>query len=120
MRMQKIVVILMTVSLMSCTTAGVVATGIIGGVAAGYYVGKDERTLEEIADDVSITAAVKSKFVADKSVSALNINVDTFMGVVTLYGSTKSKAIESHAMQLAAQVKGVQKVVSKMTVLSES
>lgn len=113
-------VICVVLGLSGCTTAGVVAVGVVGGVATGYYVGKDERTLGEIADDVSATASIKSKFVADKDVSALNINVDTYKGVVTLYGSMDQKKTEKHAMQLASEVNGVVKVVSKITVLGST
>lgn len=110
-------IVCVVLGLSGCTTAGVVAVGVVGGTAAGYYVGKDERTLGEIADDVAITASVKTRFVGDKDVSALNINVDTYKGVVTLYGSMEQKQIEMHAMRLVSEVKGVKKVVSKITLV---
>ncbi|PCJ21965.1 MAG: hypothetical protein COB04_01965 [Gammaproteobacteria bacterium] len=110
-------VVFIAFGLSGCGTTGVIAVGALGGIAAGYYVGKDDRTIGQIADDISVTASIKTKFVGDKQVSALNINVDTYKGVVTLYGSMNKKTTEGHAMRLASEVGGVTKVISKITVV---
>lgn len=89
-----------------------------GGAAAGYYVGKDERSAKEILDDATITGAVKAKFIRDPEVSALDINVDTRSGVVTLYGSVSSASMEQRAIDLVQGVRGVKKIVSKLTIVS--
>ncbi len=91
-----------------------------GGAAAGYYVGKDQRSVGEILDDAGITAAINAKFVKDPNVSAFDINVDTRNGVVTLYGSVANTDIEDQAIYLAQQVKGVRKIISKLTVVQKS
>jgi len=88
-----------------------------GGAAAGYYVGQDERTMGGIVDDAGITMSIKSHMIKDKQVSALDINVDTRNGVVTLYGSVSSVEEELRAIALAKQVKGVRKIISKITVV---
>jgi len=70
----------------------------------------------EYASDSEITAAVKSKFVADSKVSALDIHVETTNGVVTLTGTTKSSAEKAEAIKVARQTSGVKRVVSKLTI----
>jgi len=65
--------------------------------------------------DAEITAAVKTKLLADKDVGGLKIDVDTSHGVVTLTGPVSTAAERSTALKLARQTKGVTKVVSKLT-----
>ena len=38
---------------------------VAGAAAAGYYVGKDERTAGEIADDVTIGTSLKTLLIRD-------------------------------------------------------
>jgi len=96
--------------------AGCAPVLIGGGAAAGYYVGKDERTLGEITDDANITAKIKTKYIADKAISAWDINVDTYRGVVSLYGRVPSQEVANRAVTLARGVEGVRQVNSKLTV----
>ncbi len=91
---------------------------LVGGAAAGgYYVGKDERSAGRIADDAGITASINAKYAKDPDVSAIDINVDTRSGVVTLYGSVSSRRAANRAVELARSTKGVRKVISKITVV---
>jgi hyperosmotically inducible protein len=69
-----------------------------------------------VMTDAEITAAVKTKFLADKKVSGLNINVDTSNGVVTLTGPVSSAAERAQALRLAHHTHGVKKVISKLTI----
>jgi len=50
-----------------------------------------QESTGEYLDDSAITAKVKSAFVADKQVSALDIQVSTFKGVVQLSGFAGSR-----------------------------
>jgi hyperosmotically inducible protein len=68
------------------------------------------------AGDAAITAAVKSKFLADSSVSGLKIDVDTHNGVVTLTGTVASRAEADRAMMLARQTDGVTRVMNNLHV----
>ncbi len=104
--------LLLVAQLTACAVAAVGAGG-----AAGYYVAKEDRTPQQILSDAGITAGVNAKYVKDRDVSAININVDTRNGVVTLYGSVASHAIEERAISLASEVKGVKKIISKITVV---
>lgn len=112
--------LVLTMSASACTTTGWVVGGLVGAGAAAYYVQKDERSAGGITDDFGISAAITAKYVENKQVSALNIRVNTYKGTVTLYGRVPSASIEKQAMLLAADVKGVKKVVSKISVVNGS
>ncbi|TVO58771.1 BON domain-containing protein [Denitromonas halophila] len=61
-------------------------------------------------DDSAITTKVKSAFVKDKTVSALNIGVDTFKGEVQLSGFADTRQEIQRAGELARDVPGVRSV----------
>lgn len=112
---------LFAVAMLCCLIPAVSGCGalVVGGAAAGgYYVGKDERTMGEITDDASITSSINTRYVRDDTVKAMEINVDTYRGVVTLYGSVSSQRVADRAVELARGVKGVKRVISKLTVVS--
>ena len=68
--------------------------------------------------DSGITTSVKSQFMADDTVKARNINVDTRDRVVTLTGTVQSPQEEAKAIQIARNTKGVADVVDNITVSS--
>ena len=74
-----------------------------------------DRTGNAISD-ASITAAVKSKFLADPDVSGLKIDVDTTGGVVTLRGTVPNAAEKTRAMRLAKETDGVKTVRDQIKV----
>lgn len=82
----------------------------------------EEKTKEGYNDtkgtlsNARITSEVKLKFAADDTVKALNIDVDTDNGVVTLNGTVNSKAELQKAIQLAKSVDGVHHVKSNLTI----
>ncbi|MET1081403.1 MAG: BON domain-containing protein [Pseudomonas sp.] len=65
---------------------------------------------EEVVTDTWITSKVKSSFVADDSLSALDIKVETNKGVVSLSGVVASDAERDLAVSTAKAIKGVQAV----------
>jgi hyperosmotically inducible periplasmic protein len=69
-----------------------------------------QESTGEYLDDSVITAKVKSAFVADKQVSALDIKVTTFKGVVQLSGFAGSQQEIDRAVELAREVPGVKSV----------
>lgn len=107
----------MALSFIALMATGCVPAVVVGGTAAGYYVGQDERTLNEIVDDASITASINAKYVKDPMVSSWDVNVDTRFGVVTLYGTVSGGAVEQRAIEIAQNTKGVKKIISKMTIV---
>lgn len=69
-----------------------------------------QESTGEYLDDSAITAKVKSAFVSDKQVSALDIKVTTFKGVVQLSGYASSQQEIDRAVELARKVPGVKSV----------
>ena len=93
------------------------AAALIGGAAAGgYYAGKDERTAGRITEDAAVTSAVKSKLFASRDVKALDVNVDTYEGVVSLRGTVHTAAQRAVAERLARTAKGVKSVRNELRV----
>jgi hyperosmotically inducible protein len=66
--------------------------------------------------DAGITAAVKTKFVADPAVSGIKIDVDTDDGVVTLTGTAANKAAANRAVELARETEGVKRVINNIRI----
>jgi hyperosmotically inducible protein len=67
-------------------------------------------------NDPGITTAVKSRFAADDTVKAYQINVDTKDGVVTLSGTVETAAAKDQAVRLARETDGVTNVTDNLTV----
>lgn len=67
-------------------------------------------------DDATVTAKVKTKFLADTGVSGLRIDVDTKAGVVTLTGTVPTAAEKRRAMEIAKATDGVKSVVDRLKV----
>jgi len=103
--------------LSSIVLAGCVPVLIGGGIAGGYYLGKDKREPTQIAEDGSITAKIKAKFIGDKYVDAFEINVDTYEGAVTLRGDVTNTIARDQAAKLAGEVAGVKSVDNQIRVL---
>lgn len=70
----------------------------------------------ELIDDSVITTKVKSALLADKSVSAVDVSVDTFKGRVLLAGFVKSADERQHAVRVARSVSGVKEVSNRIEV----
>ncbi len=98
-----------------CTGCVWLAVG--GAGVAGYEIAKDDRSIGDKVDDASITSGVKVKFIKDAQIKALDINVDTYEGVVTLHGNVPSAGARDRAEQLARSVKGVKDVRSKLVIV---
>ena len=70
----------------------------------------------EVIDGSVITTKVKSALLADKSVSALDVSVETFKGRVLLAGFVKSDDQRRRAGEIARSVTGVRRVDNKLEV----
>lgn len=66
-------------------------------------------------DDATITARVKAALFAEPSLKALQINVDTAQGVVSLSGSVDSLQESNRAKELASSVEGVKIVENRLS-----
>lgn len=65
---------------------------------------------EDAVSDTWITSKVKSTFLADSSLSGIDIKVETNKGVVTLSGVVASSAERDLAIAKAGEIKGVSAV----------
>jgi len=74
---------------------------------------------ENVLDDATITTQVKSKLLADKMVSGLDIHVVTNNGIVELSGAIKTDSEASTAIELAASTSGVKDVDASMLTVDE-
>jgi osmotically-inducible protein OsmY len=74
------------------------------------------QSIAGAAANARITAAIKTKLVAEPGLSAFNINVDTTDGLVTLSGKVDSHEQIAKAVKLALDSDGVHKVVSTLQI----
>jgi osmotically-inducible protein OsmY len=71
---------------------------------------------DEAVSDAGITAKVKTRLLADPDVSGQRIDVDTRHGIVTLTGIVSTAAEKSRALEHAAKVDNVTRVVDRLAV----
>jgi hyperosmotically inducible protein len=76
------------------------------------------RSVGQVVDDATITAAVKTKLMADSVVGGLKIDVDTRDGVVSLNGPVKNQQEKDTAIRLARETNGVKDVKDNLVVQS--
>lgn len=74
------------------------------------------RPADTAVGDAALTAAVKTKLLADPKVSGLKIDVDTKNGMVTLTGTVRSQAEKDEALRLARETENVKNVTDQITV----
>jgi len=86
------------------------------GAAIGEKVAVGANEAEHALENGALTAKIKSKMALDDSVKALDINVDTADGVVTLTGTVHSAAERTRALQLARETNGVKSVTDRLVV----
>jgi hypothetical protein len=80
---------------------------------------KARHTGEAIGDataDARITSTIKAKLLKESTLTALEIDVDTSGGVVTLSGTVSSHEQIAKAMSLAMDTEGVARVISVLQV----
>ncbi|MEW5854480.1 MAG: BON domain-containing protein [Myxococcota bacterium] len=76
-----------------------------------------ETDRERLGGDTMITTAVKMRLMADRDTPALDINVDTRDGVVTLFGVVPTQEARVAAESDAMKVKGVRRVINELQVV---
>jgi len=72
----------------------------------------------DTAKDATITTKIKTAMIAEPGLKALQINVDTVDGTVTLSGAVDSQQNRDRAQQIAQAVDGVRTVENRLTVKS--
>jgi len=83
--------------------------------AAGATKDAVSKSGEKITDGW-ITSRIKTEYMADDTLKASSINVDTVDHVVTLRGAVPTEAAKTKAMDLAKKVEGVDRVVDSLKV----
>ena len=84
--------------------------------AAGSKIEEGAAKAGAALDDAGITAQVKTDLIKAPEISALQINVDTKAGAVTLSGTVPTDAIKTQAGDIAKAAKGVTSVNNNLTV----
>jgi hyperosmotically inducible protein len=83
---------------------------------AGDKIGDAASKSADATADAAVTAKVKTKFLADSSISGLKIDVDTKANVVTLTGTVATAAEKRRAVEVAKETDGVKSVVDRLKV----
>lgn len=79
-----------------------------------------ERTLGESTHDSNLTVAVKMRLIRTPGVPALEVNVDTTHGIVTLFGIVPTAEARVLAVGEARKVEGVKRVEDELEVVADS
>lgn len=80
----------------------------------------EPSTMMRSAQDEFITAQIRTRLTASRSVRAVNVNIETFHGNVYLMGTARSEQELQRAAEIASVVGGVRRVVSFMQVRAPS
>lgn len=96
---------------------GVLLTGCATAMVSGAGGGAQRQQVDEQRrGDQGVTAQVVRTLVRDPSVKAMDIEVQTRNGIVTLTGRVPSYAVARRAEALAAEVPGVQRVQVRLSI----
>jgi hyperosmotically inducible periplasmic protein len=87
--------------------------------AAGQATPPSAGSMKQTFTDMWITTATKSRLMADGETPAMEINVDTDNGVVTLFGVVGTDSAKKAAEADALKVSGVTKVENELQVVPE-
>jgi len=79
-----------------------------------------EYGIWDTASDLWITSATKMLLLTDSRTPALDINVETRAGVVTLFGTVHSQQAKAAAGEDARKVSGVKRVVNDLQVMTRA
>jgi hyperosmotically inducible protein len=80
----------------------------------------EEPGMLDTASDMWITSATKMRLLADSQTPALDIRVDTWDGVVTLFGIVPSQEAKAAAEADARKVSGVKRVENELQVVASA
>ena len=86
---------------------------------AGCAGGESRKSTGEVIDDAAITTKVKTALIRDDTLSAFDINVETYKGTVQLSGFVESREDVERAEEVAGGVRGVVNVRNDLRVQSD-
>ena len=74
------------------------------------------RSFGDIWDDNVLSNKIKAKLIAEPEVRSMNIDVDVYLGVVTLTGVVSSKYQRDRALEISRSTDGIIKVIDNIKV----
>jgi hyperosmotically inducible protein len=86
------------------------------GAQVGEKVADTGNRAAEVLSDAALTTKIKSKMALDDTVKALDIDVTTQDGDVTLSGYVHSEKERERALSLARETKGARRVTDQLKV----
>jgi hyperosmotically inducible protein len=89
---------------------------VLAGSVAGCSLTSGRETAGEYLDDTTITTRVKAALIADKTVKASQIGVETMQNVVQLSGFVDTPQEKLRAGDIARNVSGVREVQNNIAV----
>lgn len=98
--------------LMTKFLLGLIMTLFIVGCAGG----KKHESTGEYFDDVVLSTKVRASILADSRLKILQIDIETYKGVVQLSGFVDSADAANRAVDLARRVRGVKMVNNSLIV----
>jgi osmotically-inducible protein OsmY len=100
-----------------CLLTSACSSMLMGGSASGTTgLGADKRSTQQVTDDNSITATIRSRYAQDSAISAANISVETYAATVTLKGTVASFAMRDRAVSIARNTDKVRGVNNQILV----
>jgi hyperosmotically inducible protein len=90
---------------------------LMGGSATSTTgLGTDKRTSQQLTEDNTITATIRSRYALDSSIKSANISVDTYTGIVTLKGAVNGFDVRDRAVSIARNTDKVRSVNNQIIV----
>ncbi len=96
--------------------AAQIARGVRGVKSVSNNIQIGERSFGDIWDDNVLSNKIKAKLIAEPEVRSLKIDVDVYLGVVTLTGVVSSKYQRDRAIDISRRTDGIVKVIDNIKV----
>ena len=93
-----------------------IARGVPAVKSVTNYIQVGERSFGDVWSDNVIGNKIKAKLIAEPEVRSLNIDVDVYLGVVTLSGIVSTKYQKERAIHLSRNTDGTVKVIDNLKV----
>jgi len=85
-----------------------------------YHIGTESRSFEEMTDDAKVTYEINREYIKDDLIHTIHIDVDTYLGVVTLHGSVDHQEEATRAIDIALDHERVTKVISNLVLRNQA
>lgn len=89
----------------------------IGG-AAGYYYGKDHRSIGQMSTDQSISAEINTALHRQAGVNPSKVQIYTYQGRVVLEGVVQTQDAAERILDITRNTRGVKSVQSELRIIS--